>query len=102
MEPLTTHLDGVPASEAARNKDAILELAESPGYEALKHSIALRCNELRRKLEARAKPFDSPAEYESFLGEIRGLESVEALVDGIIQVGEVAQQEINSEAKVGG
>ena len=93
---LTTHLDGWSLETQAEAKEAILGLTQHPGWDVLTEAIRLRGNDRNAFLKSRQKPFESPAEYEAILGEIRGLESIEAIVDGVIFVGTEAENELRS------
>ena len=50
--------------------------------------------ELGGVMTKRLKPFESPAQYEAILGEIRGLESIGKLVNGVVALGDDAAAQL--------
>lgn len=99
---LTTATDGWDLDRKIEARDAILELAKQAGWPVLFEAIELRKAELHDQLTHRVKPMETPAQYESILGEIRGLESIKGLTNGVILNGDNAQREREEEQSNGG
>ena len=84
MKALTTHLTWTPL-EAVTAKDAVNALSDA-GLDAIYEAIEQRKLDLVSQLLTR-EPSDKGADYERVLGQIRGLEEVPLLVNGIVEHG---------------
>lgn len=95
MRALTTHLTWTPR-EAVVAKNAVSAIAEHPGLEAITEALEMRKLELVSQLLTR-EPSDKGADYERVLGQIRGLEELPLLINGIIEHGKRQEQVLTRE-----
>lgn len=77
--------------ELSEAKEAVLEMTRSRGWTVFRDALDRHVAALNRGLIDRLHPAETVAEYEAKLGEIRGLESIEPVIDGLILLGEEAQ-----------
>lgn len=90
-EPRTELFEEWPDQDKVEAKDAVLSTTRSEGWTIIREAIDLQIGAIQRQLLDRVKPLEGAADYESKLGEMRGLERIEQLVDGLILVGEEAE-----------
>lgn len=89
---IETPFEDWPYDKAALAKEQILSLMEHPGWEFLSEAIEAQSAQINRALVNRTKPAESPAEYEARLGEVRGLQMIYRLADGMILAGTEAER----------
>lgn len=89
--PITdTSVSQWPPDDLVKARDALMELGESKGWEIAREAISAQIESLRAELESRPAPREASADYEAILGQIRGLQSIEPIIDGVILLGDEA------------
>lgn len=91
--PLTIHLPEVDDLEAIDVGELVAYMTELPGWTHIEAALDARVDSLKREL-LYSPPRDNAAEYERAIGEMRGLESVRAIVDGLVKRAEEAKQRV--------
>jgi len=89
-DALTEHLDPVDPREAIRTGECMIGTMETEGWRLFLEAVAARRAALDARLIHRMKPLE-PAESEGLAGEIRALDSIESIADGLIVMGEEAE-----------
>lgn len=77
---------------AIERKDAAARIADSEGWDAFMAGVEQRKLQLMNELTY-GNTRDDAASYERILGQIRGLDQVEGILDGVIQHGRRAEAE---------
>lgn len=79
--------------ELADAKEAVLECVQSRGWEVLRDALGRHADSILETLAARGqgRPLETAADYEARLGEVRGIRSIESVIDGLILRGEEAE-----------
>lgn len=79
--------------EAIQRKDAALQLPGSAGWAAFLEGVEQRKLQLMTEVTyGKASP--EGVDYERVLSQIRGLDQVEGILEGVIQYGRRAEQEL--------
>lgn len=97
MKYLTTHLTWDRSESIAAKRD-VLTIAESAGLASIFEAIEQRKLDLVTQLLTRT-PSDSGAEYERIIGQIRGLEEVPMIVEGVIEHGRRNERAVENESE---
>lgn len=82
---ITNSLDWTPR-EAVKHKEALLEIAETDGLEAIYQAVEARKLHLTSQLLTQ-KPEDSAAAYAEMVGRLKTLEEFPLIIQGIVEKG---------------
>lgn len=80
-------------NEAAEAAQAVMEMTKTRGWEVISEAMGRERGFLLNQLVARTQPREETAAYEAVLGEVRGLDRVPSLIDGIILLGQMAEND---------
>lgn len=81
--PITTHLpERTPAEDAEAWTD-VSAMLETAGWRELEANVERRLDQLADKLVQREGPREGAAEYESIVAEMRGLRSIDGIIQGL-------------------
>jgi hypothetical protein len=97
MRALTTHLNWKPR-EAVDAKEAVLDINEHPGLQAILDSVEQRKLDITSQLLTRP-PRDQGAEYADLIGTLKGLEELPLLIAGIVEYGRKAEHALREEVE---
>lgn len=87
----TVHLPAADEQEAFEAAQQVELLTEMPGWDFLMEAVKSKVEHLRTQLTNGVK--GTPADYERIIGEMRGVESIEAIANGLLKRGGVGDHE---------
>lgn len=87
---ITTDLYADRLKERIAAKDAVLDIEDHPGLQAILAQVEQRKLDLTTQLLAK-RPTDQGADYADFIGQLKGLEELPLLVQGVIEQGREAE-----------
>lgn len=76
-------------SEVMQMRDPVQAMVRSQGWKLIEHLVAQRVGEMRLMMET---GLHQHAEYTAFVGELRGMQTVEAAIDAVLASSEEAAE----------
>lgn len=91
--PVNLPVENSELADAVARKDRAIQLQESVEWQAFLHGVEQRKRQLIAEV-VNSQPNESGVHYERILGQVRGLEQVEGILQGIIDAGKQAESRL--------
>lgn len=92
---IVNSLDWTPR-EAVKHKDALMQIADSEGLDAIYAAVEARKTDLTSQLLTR-KPEDSAAAYAEMVGRLKTLDEFPLIIQGIVEKGREGEMLLRDE-----